>query len=141
MTQKTQRVLVSGASFAGLSTAYWMHARGYEVTVVETASALRTGGTAVNLEGNTVDIARRMGILDAIRADRLSLETWEFKNGDDVTERTMVQRQKGEPPPEDAFEVERNTLLRLLFDLVKSDVEFVFDESVVSLRESKSEIE
>jgi len=141
MTRNTKRVLVSGASFAGLSTAYWMHALGYEVTVVETASALRTGGTAVNLEGNTVDIARRMGILEAIRTDRLSLETWEFKNGDDVTERTMVQRQKGEPPPEDAFEVERNTLLRLLFDLVKSDVEFVFDESVVSLRETKSEVE
>ncbi|WP_267459725.1 hypothetical protein [Xanthomonas euvesicatoria] len=31
------RVLVAGASFAGLSTAYWMDRLGYAVTVVEVA--------------------------------------------------------------------------------------------------------
>ena len=77
-------VLVSGASFAGLSTAYWMRRLGYEVTVVETARGLRTGGTAVNIEGRTVEIAERMGILERIRSNRLNLELWEYKNADDV---------------------------------------------------------
>jgi 2-polyprenyl-6-methoxyphenol hydroxylase-like FAD-dependent oxidoreductase len=30
-------VLVAGASFAGLSTAYWLNALGYQVTVVDRA--------------------------------------------------------------------------------------------------------
>ncbi len=136
MTHHARRVLVSGASFAGLSTAYWMRKLGYEVTVVEIARGLRTGGTAVNIEGRTIDITARMGILEQLRASRLNLELWEYKNADDVTEGSVVQRKKGEPPPEDDLEVERNTLLGLLFDLVKNDVEFVFDDSITALNET-----
>lgn len=141
MTRDTKRVLVSGASFAGLSTAYWMRKLGYEVTIVETASALRVGGTAVNIEGSTIAIAERMGILEQIRADRLNLELWEYKNADDVTEGSVVQRQPGQPPPDDELEVERNTLLQLLFELVKNDVELIFDDSITALRETSDQIE
>lgn len=139
--QNEPKVLVSGASFAGLSTAYWMRRLGYRVTVVETASGLRTGGTAVNIEGRTIGIVERMGILEQIRSDRLNLEVWEFKNADDLTEGSMMRRQPGEPPPEDDLEVERNTLLRLLFDLVKNDVEFIFDDAITALRESPDALE
>lgn len=34
-------ILVSGASFAGLSTAYWMKKMGYKVTVVEISKVLK----------------------------------------------------------------------------------------------------
>jgi 2-polyprenyl-6-methoxyphenol hydroxylase-like FAD-dependent oxidoreductase len=37
-------VLVSGASFAGLATAYWMNRLGYRVTLIEVASRLRKVG-------------------------------------------------------------------------------------------------
>src|SRR6201999_3368611 len=87
-----RKVLVSGASFAGLSTAYWMNQLGYAVTVVEIASGLRRGGTAVDIRGNTVDIVKRMGIFEQIKANRLSLQRSELKNADDVTERTLVLR-------------------------------------------------
>lgn len=134
-------VLVSGASFAGLSTAFWMRKLGYEVTVVEAAKALRTGGTAVNIEGRTVEIAERMGILGAIEAERLNLERWEYKDADDVTVGTMERTREGEPPPEDDIEVERNVLLGLLLDLVKDDVAFVFDDSITALREYDDSVE
>jgi 2-polyprenyl-6-methoxyphenol hydroxylase-like FAD-dependent oxidoreductase len=134
------KVLVSGASFAGLSTAYWMSRLGYHVTVVEAANAIRTGGTAVNIEGNTLGVVERMGILEQIRSNRLNLEVWEYKNADDVTEGSVVQRQAGEPPPDDELEIERNTLLRLLFDLVKNDVEFIYDDSITALSETPDDI-
>ena len=134
-------VLVSGASFAGLSTAYWMKRRGYDVTVVETAKALRTGGTAVNIEGRTVDIAERMGILEQIRESRLNLERWDYKNAADVTEGSMVLRPEGAPPTEDNLEVERNTLLGLLFELVENDVEFVFDDGITALSEMREGVD
>jgi 2-polyprenyl-6-methoxyphenol hydroxylase-like FAD-dependent oxidoreductase len=42
------RVLVSGASIAGPTLAYWLSRYGFEVTVVERSSALRkAGGHAV----------------------------------------------------------------------------------------------
>jgi len=135
------KVLVSGASFAGLSTAYWLKRLGYDVTVVETAKGLRTGGTAVNIEGRTVSVAERMGILEQIRSKRLNLERWEYKNAADVTEGSMVLRPEGALPPEDDLEVERNTLLGLLFELVKDDVEFVFDDSITALSERPENIE
>jgi len=136
-----KRVLVSGASFAGLSMAYWLHRLGYAVTVVEVGGGLRLGGTAVDIRGNTVDIVKRMGLFDQIKANRLSLQRWEMKNADDVTERALVMRGVDEAPTDDAFEIERNVLLNLLFDAVKGDVEVVFGDTVTALAENDGGVE
>jgi 2-polyprenyl-6-methoxyphenol hydroxylase-like FAD-dependent oxidoreductase len=135
------KILVSGASFAGLSTAYWMNRLGYDVTVVEIGSGLRTGGTAVDIKGKTVDIVRRMGLFEQIKANRLSLQRSEFKNADDVTVRTLVMRNPGEPSSDDEFEIERNVLLNILFDAVKDDVKIVFDDSIATLSETKDGVD
>ena len=134
-------VLVSGASFAGLSTAFCIKQLGHHVTVVEISNGLRTGGTAVNIGGNTVDVVKRMGIFEQIRAKRMTLERWEFKNAADVTERAMVVRNEGEPFPEHEFEIERNVLLDLLFGLVKDEVELVFGDSVTAMREANNAVD
>jgi len=130
------KILVSGASFAGLSTAYWMRQMGHDVTIVEIGSALRTGGTAVNIREGTIEVVKRMGILDAIRADRLSLERWDLLGPDGVAERTLALRSPGDPPSEEEIEVERNVLLNLLFGLVR-DVEIVFGETITSMHETR----
>jgi 2-polyprenyl-6-methoxyphenol hydroxylase-like FAD-dependent oxidoreductase len=41
LTAPDTNVLVSGASFAGLATAYWMNKLGYNVTVVEVSKDLQ----------------------------------------------------------------------------------------------------
>jgi 2-polyprenyl-6-methoxyphenol hydroxylase-like FAD-dependent oxidoreductase len=141
MSPNGKKVLISGASFAGLSTAFWMSRLGYEVTVVETARGLRTGGTAVDIKGNTVGIVRRMGLLEQIRSNRLSLQRWEMKNERDVTERSLVLRGEGEAPSDDEFEIERTVLLNMLFDAVKDHIEVVFDDSIAALSETQDGIE
>jgi len=118
-SSNNKKVLVSGASFAGLSTAWWMNQLGYQVTVVEVANELKKSGTPVNIRENTVDIVKRMGLFEQIKAKRLNLELWEFKNANDVTESSMLLRQEGEPLPDDDFEIERDVLLNMMFDLVK----------------------
>jgi len=138
---KDKKVLVSGASFAGLSTAYWMNKFGYQVTVVEIADGLKMGGTPVNIEGHTIDIVKRMGIFEQIRSNRLGMEMLEFKNADDVTEGAMLLKREGQELSDDAFEIERNTLLTLLFDTVKNDVEFIFSNSIAALEESGDKID
>ncbi len=138
--KKDANVLISGASFAGLSTAYWMNKFGYSVTIVEIANGLRKGGTPVDIRGNTTGIVKRMGLFEQIKSHRLNLEMWEFKNADDVTERSLVLKKDGEPLSDDEFEIERNTLLNILFDAVKDDVEFIFNDSIAALDETTDDI-
>ena len=140
-TSNRKKVLISGASFAGLSSAFWMIDLGYDVTVVETFPGLRLGGTAVDLKGNTVGIVERMGLMSSIRANRLSLKRWEMKNADDYTELALVIRADDEPPPDNEFEVERNVLLGLLFEKVKERARFVFGDHITSLREGAAGVD
>lgn len=140
MTSNGKKVLISGASFAGLSTAHWLSRLGYEVTVVEIARGVREGGTAVDIKGNAVDIVRRMGLLDQIRSQRLSLKRWDMKDDRDVTVRSLVLRSEGEPPSEDEFEIERTALVKMLFETVKDRVEVVFGDSIAGLAEAGDRI-
>ena len=130
-------ILISGASFAGLSTAYWMNKLGFHVTVVEIAEGLKKGGTPVDIQGNTINIVKRMGLLDQTLSNRINMELVEFKNSDDVTERLVYQEQREEVE----YEVERNVLLNIMFDAVKDDVEFIFGDNITSLKEESNGVE
>ncbi|WP_343632571.1 FAD-dependent monooxygenase [Fluviicola sp.] len=138
---QNKKVLVSGASFAGLTTAYRMNQLGYQVTVVEIGSHLKMGGTPVDIKEHTVDIVRKMGLLEKIKANRLTLEKWEFKDADDITRHSLQLIQPGEAFPDDEFEIERDTLLNMLYDLIKNEVNFVFGNSITSLQEKEDCIE
>lgn len=132
-----KNILVSGASFAGISTAYWMKQFGYNVTVVEIAEGLKKGGTPVNIREDTADIAKRMGLLDQIQSNKIDMELMEFKNSDDVTERVEIREQLAE----DEYEIERDVLLDIMFEAVQDDVEFIFGDSITSLKEESDGVE
>ena len=138
---KSRSVFVSGASFAGLATAFWMKKLGYTVTVVEAADGLRKGGTPVNIQGGTVDIARRMGLLEQIRAHRLNIEVMEFKNASDHTEATLRLREHGERVDGEEYEIERDQLLDAMFEAVRHDAEFIFTDGISAMQETGGGIE
>lgn len=133
----TKNILVSGASFAGLSTAYWMKKLGYNVTVVEIAEGLKKGGTPVNIRENTIDIVKRMGLFDQIKLNNINMGLMEFKNSDDVTEKMEFREELGE----NEYEIERDVLLNIMFEAVKDDVEFIFGDSIVSLKEESNGVD
>ena len=140
--KKTERtVLISGAGFAGLSTAYWMNKFGYKVTVVEVAKGLKMGGTPVNIEGETVETVKLMGIFEQIKANRLVMEMLEFKNAEDFTEGSAILKKDNGVSSDDECEIERNTLLNLLFDTVKNEVKFIFNNSITALTETTDHME
>ncbi|HEX4001102.1 MAG TPA: FAD-binding domain [Candidatus Acidoferrales bacterium] len=56
------RVLISGAGIAGPTLAYWLARFGFEITLVEKAAALRTGGYVIDFWGAGFEIADRMGL-------------------------------------------------------------------------------
>jgi 2-polyprenyl-6-methoxyphenol hydroxylase-like FAD-dependent oxidoreductase len=135
--EQNKEVLVSGASFAGLTTAYRMHQMGYRVTVIEIGSSLKMGGTPVDIKDQTVDIVKRMGLFEQIKANRVGPEKWEFKNADDVTEHLVVL----DKLPDNEFEIERDLLLHMLYNLIKDEVHFIFNNSITALHEKEDHIE
>ncbi|WP_428327695.1 FAD-dependent monooxygenase [Mucilaginibacter sp.] len=137
---KENNVLVSGASMAGLSTALWMNKLGYNVTVVEMANEPRTAGGAVDIKGPTVDVVKQMGIYEQLKSNALSVELIEFKNATDVTENSISVKGEKDENAIDEIEIERDKFVRILLDKLNNEVEFIFNESVTALNETKDGI-
>lgn len=138
-----KNVLVSGASIAGLATAYWLSQLGYRVTVVELAAQPRLGGAAINVQGEALASARRMGIFEQLRAHRLPPAQLEFKNAADETENpaqpeaTAAQPAATEEEVEiEEIEIERDKLVTILLNALPSEVEFLFSNRITGLREA-----
>jgi 2-polyprenyl-6-methoxyphenol hydroxylase-like FAD-dependent oxidoreductase len=139
-----KNVLISGASIAGLSTAYWLTNLGYHVTVVELAALPRLGGAAINIQGEALASAKRMGIFEQLKANRLQVERLEFKNADDVTEGSMLLQPEGAPLADDDpqdIEIERDKLVPMLVEALSNQVEFLFSDRITALSETADAIQ
>jgi 2-polyprenyl-6-methoxyphenol hydroxylase-like FAD-dependent oxidoreductase len=142
MTQRMdkRRVLISGASFAGLATAWWMHQLGFLVTMVEIAPSLRKGGTPVDIRESVVEVVRRMELLEQIAAESLPPRPTEFLAVDGRPLEHMETRPEDAPDQNPEWEIERDALLDMLFERVKDDVEFIFNDSIASVEETAEEV-
>ena len=134
----TLRVLISGASFAGLAAAWWMNKLGYAVTVVEVAKGLRKGGTPVNIREGVIDVVRRMNLLDRIVAESLPARPVVFLDAHGVP--LALKAVQAEEEQEEEYEIERDVLLDMLFNEVEGTVEFLFADSIAALEQSTEEV-
>ena len=134
------KVLVAGASFAGLTAAFWMNRLGYKVTVVEIAKGLKLGGSPVDIKERTVDIVKRMGLLERIKASSLRAKGIDFL---DVSGKPMARlpgRTVDELDAQPEYEIERDTLLQMMFEAVEGEVEFLFEDSIARMEEASAEV-
>lgn len=135
-------VLVSGASVAGPVLAYWLHRFGFQPTVVERTAELRFGGGghAVDLFGPAVQIMDWMGVLPRVRDARTSTEIISYlREGHrpvDVSAELM-----SEGVSERHIEIMRGDLTKIIYDAGRSDIEYVFGNSISTLRETEEAIE
>lgn len=60
------KVVINGAGIGGTALAYWLHRLGHDVTLVERAPRLRSGGFVINLWGIGYDALEKMGLLPAL---------------------------------------------------------------------------
>ncbi|MFE0801270.1 FAD-dependent monooxygenase [Streptomyces sp. NPDC058812] len=128
-------VLISGASIAGPAVAFWLHRYGFAVTVVEKSTGLRGGGYPIDVRGTAVEVARRMGILPRLQAAHIDSRRVTFLNADG-SEAAVVHPQAvvGGVEGRDV-EVPRGDLAEVLYEAVRDEVEFVFDDSIEALTE------
>jgi 2-polyprenyl-6-methoxyphenol hydroxylase-like FAD-dependent oxidoreductase len=127
-------VLISGAGVAGQALAIWLRRFGFSPVVVERAPAPRDGGQAVDLRGAAIEVARRTGILDAARAARTGTRGMSYVNaaGKRVA---SLDGAFGVIDPAD-IEIVRGDLVSILHEAARSDVEYIFDDSIAGLTET-----
>lgn len=138
--EQASNILISGASFAGLTAAFWMNRLGYKVTVVEIAKGLRMGGSPVDIKERTVDIVKRMGLLERIQACSLKRKAIDFLDVNGSPVATLSAHSGDGQDSETEYEIERDSLLQMLFEAVEGDVEFLFDDSITHLDESADQV-
>jgi 2-polyprenyl-6-methoxyphenol hydroxylase-like FAD-dependent oxidoreductase len=127
-----KNVLISGASVAGPSLAYWLGRHGFQPTVVEIAPALRGGGYAVDFRGATHQtVLDRMGVLGEISRRQTGGSPMCFVD------------ERGRPllhlPAEFAggdMEIVRSELSAVLYERSRDTTEYIFGDSIAAMTES-----
>ncbi|MFD8453423.1 MULTISPECIES: FAD-dependent monooxygenase [Streptomyces] len=128
--------LVSGASVAGPALAYWLNRHGYEVTVVEKARTVRSGGYPVDVRGTALDVVERMGILPRLRDAHIDLRRLTFLHEDGSEVASLHPHAVTGGATGRDLEIRRGDLTDALYTAVRDDVEFLFDDSVDTLDQS-----
>ncbi|MFJ6657150.1 FAD-dependent monooxygenase [Streptomyces sp. NPDC091377] len=131
--RRARTVLISGASVAGPALAFWLHRRGFAVTVVEKAPALRPGGYPIDIRGTALDVVRRMGILPRLREAHIDLRRLTFLDADGGEVASLDPHTVTGGAPGHDLEVRRGDLTAALHAAVRDDVEFRFGDSIVTL--------
>ncbi|MFG2322048.1 FAD-dependent monooxygenase [Streptomyces sp. NPDC048568] len=127
------KVLICGASIAGPALAFWLNRHGFEVTVVEKAGTLRSGGYPIDVRGTALDVVERMGILPRLRDAHIDLRRLTFRDGDGGEVASLHPHAVTGGVAGRDLEIRRGDLTDALYMAVRDDVEFLFDDSVDTL--------
>jgi 2-polyprenyl-6-methoxyphenol hydroxylase-like FAD-dependent oxidoreductase len=134
-------VLISGASIAGPVLAYWLDRYGFDVTVVERASAVRSGGYPIDIRGTAIDVVERMGLLPAVQAAHIASRSLTFVDANGGAIGTISPYDLAANEERDV-ELPRGALTTLFCDLTKSSaVRYRFDDSIESLDDDGAGVE
>lgn len=133
--RKPRSVLISGASIAGPTLAYWLARYGFDVTVVERASAVRSGGYPIDIRGTAMDVIQRMGLRSQVEAAHIASRALTFVDAAGRTVGTIpvydLTGNKGRD-----VEVPRGDLTTLIHALTAgAEVRYRFDDAIAALED------
>ncbi|WP_118973378.1 FAD-dependent monooxygenase [Taibaiella koreensis] len=133
-----KEVLISGASIAGLTLAYWLNQFGYFVTVVEISESLRRGGSPIDVRGKALDVAKEMGILEKIKSMEF-VHTDEIVNAQNETIVAFALNAQDEYFGD--IEIHRDDLIDILFENIpKGEVRFLFGDRIEKLAQHENNV-
>ena len=127
------KVLISGASIAGPALALWLHRYGADVTVVERAPALRTGGQLVDVRGVGREVLKRMGIADQVRAAAEANYGFSLVGSRNRRKGRFTTREFGGEGPVADIEILRGELSRVIVEHTGAGVDYRFGDRIADL--------
>jgi len=136
---KNKKILISGASIAGPTLAYWLHRYGFTVTVVERAPELRLGGQNIDVKGPAKEVALKMGIVEKIRARNTTEVGLRFVDSQNETLAEFPSDSSMSMTQE--LEILRGDLVKILYEQSSKDVNYIFGDHIVHLKETEDDIE
>ncbi|KAF5658171.1 2-polyprenyl-6-methoxyphenol hydroxylase [Fusarium heterosporum] len=128
------RVLISGGGIAGPSAALWLSRLGHSCTVLERFPSLRTGGQQIDIRGQGIEAAKRMGILEEIRKNAVDEGGLQFVDSEG-RQKALFSRNdtgKGRQAFTSEFEIMRGDLCQIIYDATKEKTEYRFGTSIES---------
>ena len=134
-----KKVLVSGASIAGPTLAFWLVKYGFEVTIVERSKSLRLGGQNLDIRGAGRAIVRMMGIEKKILAANTGEVGLQFVNRNNVVE-AEFPAEGGDSFTSEA-EILRGDLVNILYECTKNDVKYIFGKYITAINQSVDNVE
>lgn len=134
-----KQVLISGASIAGLTLAYWLNRYGYRVTLVEISKGLRRGGSPIDVRGDALTVAKEMGIFDKIKAKEF-IHTDEIVNARNEILVSFSINDQAEYTGD--IEIHRDDLVDILYENIpENEAEFLFENRIVQLIQQENNVE
>lgn len=138
----SRRILISGASVAGTTAAWWLDAYGVEVEVVERAPAFRDGGQNVDVRGNGREVLRRMGLeARAFERSTKELGTDWVSEDNRVIARFKADESDTDGGPTADLEIRRGDLARILYDATCERVPYRFGDSICDLAQDQDGVD
>jgi 2-polyprenyl-6-methoxyphenol hydroxylase-like FAD-dependent oxidoreductase len=137
----SRSVLISGASIAGPVLAYWLDRYGFDVTVVERVTAVRSSGYPIDIRGTAHEVVERMGLLASVKDAHISSRALTFvdENGRGIATISPYDLASNE---ERDVELPRGALTKLFYDLTNnSAVRYRFDDSIKTLEDDGAAVE
>ncbi|TDO19319.1 FAD-dependent monooxygenase [Pedobacter duraquae] len=135
----TKKILVSGASIAGPTLAYWLHYYGFDVTIVERFPELRLGGQNVDVKGPALEVIRKMNLEDAVREANTTEVGLRFVNQKNETLAEFSKESALSMTQE--LEILRGDLVNILYEHTKADVRYIFGDYIKDLNEQPEHME
>jgi 2-polyprenyl-6-methoxyphenol hydroxylase-like FAD-dependent oxidoreductase len=130
------RVLISGAGIAGPTLAYWLDRNGFEVTVVERAPGIRSGGYPIDIRGTATEVVARMGLRRDIEAEHIATRGLTFVDAEGKAIGMMPMYDLTGNGAGRDFELPRGALTALLYRrTIGSSVRYRFNDSIALLED------
>ncbi|QBD80847.1 FAD-dependent oxidoreductase [Ktedonosporobacter rubrisoli] len=139
---KNKNILISGASIAGPTLAYWLKRFGFNPTVVERSPVLREGGQPVDVRGEAVKIAKEMGIWPRLQREKTTLNEIAFLNEHRRVGKINLHALRTFFKLDQSWvEIMRGDLAKVLYALTRDEVEYRFGDSIQALEQDEEGVD
>jgi len=133
---KSRSVLISGASVAGPALAYWLDRYGFDVTVIERARTVRSGGYPIDVRGTALEVVERMGAQSQLQAAHIDTRKLRFADTDGNPIAIVVPENLSGGVAGRDIELPRGALTSILYDLTRDrEVRYLFNDSIDALHD------
>jgi 2-polyprenyl-6-methoxyphenol hydroxylase-like FAD-dependent oxidoreductase len=135
-------ILISGASIAGPTLAYWLNHAGFATVIVERAPVPRPGGQAIDVRGPALTVIEKMGLLDRAMAQRTRLKGMSTIDidGKEIA-RTGERTLSGGRFDSGDLEIFRDDLANLLREAGQAGSQYIYDDTIVALNDGTDGVE